>query len=317
MATDVVTSRLRGWLANLFIRSIRSVSKDEDRAEIIQWLALSREVIDSNKSKKDKFAELYALMDTRKTVQIVLNSVVAGVKNYKNSDLPLAVKVAVPVTLLAAPFIGGHGAGIAAFGGAIGLPALLLMFLGTAGITAILEAFVGDERARTYLAGVLLLIAHDEVLRHIRAAMKNGTQGEPREPARSEMPEDELEIRARLFAMDPFDFESHVMSFFRAAGLQAAATKPSGDGGIDGFAKHSDGRLIVVQCKRHALEHAVGRPDIQQFKGVIEENDAWRGYFVTTSRFTELALDSAERSSKMVLVEMNELVRWHKFAPSF
>ena len=317
MAANLVTSRLRDWLANLFIGSIRNVSRDEDRTEIIQWLELSRSVIGSDKSTKDKFTELYALMDARKTAQIVVNSVVESVKNYRNSNLPLAVKVAVPVTLLAAPFVGGQGVGVAALGTAIGLPALLLMFLGAAGITSVIEAFATDARTRTYLAGVLELIARDEVLRRIRAAMRSGTQGEPREPVRSEMPRDEHQIRVKLLVMTPYEFESHIMSFFKDAGWQAAATKPGPDGGIDGFAKHSDGRLIVVQCKRYAPENPVGKPDIQQFWGAVEENGAHQGYFVTTSRFTEHATNAANLSKKIMLVDLDGLVSWHKNSPIF
>jgi restriction system protein len=278
---------------------------------------LSRAVIDSDKSRKDKLTELYGLIDTRKTAQIVLNSVVEGAKNYKNSDLPLAVKAAVPMTLLAVPFIGGHGVGITALGGAIGLPALLVMFLGAAGITSVIEALVGDARARTYLAGIFELIARDEVLRHIRAAMKNGTQGQPREPVRAEMPEDEHQIREKLLATSPSDFESHVMSFFQGAGLDAAPTQQGADGGIDGFAKHSDGRLIVVQCKRFAADNIVGRPDIHRFWGALEENEARQGYFVTTSRFTQHPANSAKLSKKIILVDLDGLVGWHKADPVF
>lgn len=107
------------------------------------------------------------------------------------------------------------------------------------------------------------------------------------------------------------------MSFFEKAGLVAFATQPSNDGGIDGYAKYRDGRVIVVQCKRYASENAVGHPHIQQFLGAIEENKAWRGYFVTTSRFTYPAMKAAERSKKIVLVEIEELMRWHKSAPTF
>jgi hypothetical protein len=300
---------------NHFISSIRLVSKDEDRREVIQWLTLSREAIDSDKSMKDKFVDLYALMDTRRTVKIVLNGVTEGVKNYKSGNLPLAVKVAIPLTLLAAPFIGGQGAGVAAFGGAIGLPVLLLIFLGTSGITAIIEATVGNTNASTYLRVVLALIARDEALRRVRAAIKNGSQAEPTEPVRFDMPEDERELRERLLSMDPYNFERHVMSFFPVS-MSPAHTRKSNDGGYDGFARHPEG-LIVVQCKRNAPSNPVGSPVIQQFKGVIEENEAWRGYFVTTSRFTEGALESTELSCKLVLVEMNELVHWHKNRPSF
>jgi restriction system protein len=317
MTADVVTSRLRQWLAGLFIFSTRNVSKEEDRAEVIQWLKLSRAVIDSGKSPKDKFTQLYALIDSRKTAQIVLNSVVEGAKNYKNSDLPLAVKAAVPMTLLAVPFIGGHGVGIVALGGAIGLPALLVMFLGAAGITSVIEALVGGAQARTYLAGIFELIARDEVLRHVRAAMKNGTQGQPREPVRAEMPDDEHQIREKLLTMSPYDFENHVMSFFKDAGLEAAATQQGSDGGIDGFAKHSDGRLIVVQCKRFAADNIVGRPDIHRFWGAMEENEASQGYFVTTSRFTQHATKSANNSKKIELVDIDGLLAWHGSSPVF
>ncbi len=317
MIGEEVTARLRGWLINLFINSIKTVSKEEDRQEILRWLELSRQVIDSDRSTKDKFTELYALMDARKTAKIVLNSVVESVKNYKNADLPLAVKVSVPLTLLAVPLIGGQGAGLAALGGAIGLPVLLLVFLGSAGITSIIEAFIGNAKAKTYVEGVMALIAHDEVLRQIKAAIKNGMQGTPREPIRSEMPEDEIAMRTKLLAMDPFEFENHVVSFFRNAGMDALVTPQAGDGGIDGFAKYPDGRLIVIQCKRYASENAVGRPDIHQFWGAIEENKAWRGYFVTTSRFTDQAAKAAELSKKIVLIEIEELMRWQKSAPTF
>lgn len=106
------------------------------------------------------------------------------------------------------------------------------------------------------------------------------------------------------------------MSFFKAAGMIASVTKKSNDKGVDGIAKHPEG-LIVVQCKRYAPENPVGSEKIQQFKGAIEETEAWRGYFVTTSRFTAAALESAELSDKLVLVEMNELVRWHQSCPRF
>jgi hypothetical protein len=311
-----VTANLHGWLINLFISSIKNVSKEEDRQEILRWLDLSRQVIDSDKSTKDKFSELYALMDAKKTAQIVLNSIVESVKNYKNADLPLAVKVAIPLTLLAVPVIGGQGAGVAALGSAIGLPVLLLIFLGSAGITSIIEAFVGNAQARPYLGAMMALIAHDEMLRQIRAAIKNGTQGAPREPIRSEMPEDEIALRAKLIAMEPFEFENHVMSFFRDAGLDTVVTPRSNDGGIDGFAKRPDGHLIVVQCKRYS-ETPIGRPDIHQFRDAIEEYEAWRGYFVTTSHFTDPAMKSADLSRKIILIEMDKLVHWHKSAPTF
>jgi restriction endonuclease Mrr len=110
--------------------------------------------------------------------------------------------------------------------------------------------------------------------------------------------------------MDPYDFEKHVMSFFQQAGLLAWVTKKSNDAGVDGFARHSEG-LILVQCKRNATKNTVGRPTIQQFKGVIEENEAWRGYIVTTSSFTSGAIESATKNNKIILIGLQELIDWH------
>jgi restriction system protein len=88
------------------------------------------------------------------------------------------------------------------------------------------------------------------------------------------------------------------MSFFDAAGFEAWATRKSNDFGVDGFAIHPDG-LMIIQCKRNSTDNKVGRPTIQQFKGVIEEQNALRGYVVTTSTFTEDAIESAELSDKI------------------
>lgn len=110
--------------------------------------------------------------------------------------------------------------------------------------------------------------------------------------------------------MSPVDFECHVMAFFQDMGLLAWVTKQSNDAGVDGFARHASG-LIVVQCKRNALDNSVGRPVVQQFKGVVEENKAWRGYVVTTSYFTSGAVESAALNEQIVLVDMTELVAWH------
>jgi restriction endonuclease Mrr len=74
---------------------------------------------------------------------------------------------------------------------------------------------------------------------------------------------------------------------------------------------------MIVQCKRNATANKVGRPTIQQFKGVVEEQNAHRGYVVTTSAFTEEAIESAVLTSKIVLVSMDDLVRWHEEPPTF
>ncbi|MFN3075865.1 MAG: restriction endonuclease [Alphaproteobacteria bacterium] len=316
MDTDNKKSRLRAWLVRLFVRAIKKISREEDRAEVLQWLRQSRDVLSGDGPSRQKFADLYALINARKTAMIVVHGVVESVKNYKDSDLPLSTKLAIPVTLLAAPALVGHGAGVVALGGAIGLPVLLLVFLGTAGITAIIETFVKHEESRPYLYDVLTLIARDEILRRTSAVLRSAMCDDPVESRRFPMPEDEQKLRTKLLTMDPFDFERHVVGFFQGEGMRSWVTKKSNDLGVDGFATHPEG-TIVIQCKRYSPENPVGRPAIQQLKGVIEEHGALKGYLVTTSRFSSEARTSAELSEKLVLVDMDELVLWHSRVPQF
>ena len=46
---------------------------------------------------------------------------------------------------------------------------------------------------------------------------------------------------------------------------------------------------------------------MQQFKGVIEEQEATQGYIVTTSRFTREAQESAAMSPKIILGDIEQL----------
>jgi restriction system protein len=146
----------------------------------------------------------------------------------------------------------------------------------------------------------------------MKAAMKE----QPMDPTRFAVPMEEVALRKHLLGMDSFQFERHTMSFFDAAGFEAWATRKSNDFGVDGFAIHLDG-LMIAQCNRNSTDNKVGRPTIQQFKGVIEEQNALRGYIVTTPKFTEEAIQSAELSDKLILADMELLVQWHVTAPTF
>lgn len=101
------------------------------------------------------------------------------------------------------------------------------------------------------------------------------------------------------------------MSYFEQCGHATGLTASSNDFGVDGYVMHPDG-VIVVQCKRYAATNSVGRPAIQQFKGVIEEQGAYRGYFITTSRFTNEARESAAKSNRIILVDGPALFSWHR-----
>ncbi|WP_035660795.1 restriction endonuclease [Bradyrhizobium sp. Ec3.3] len=313
---DAIREGIGKWLVARFASAIKHTTRAEGRAVAVRWLSESRAVIASDLSPTEKLKKLNALVNSRTAIVAIAKSVSETVSNYRNSDLPLSMKIALPATLAAMPLFGGHAAGIAAFGGALGVPVLLLIFVGTAGITSIIEAVVSSPEARPHIVEIIDAIVQDERLRRASAEMKAAMKEQPMDPTRFAVPPEDLALRAYLLTMDPFQFERHTMSFFDAAGLESWTTRKSNDFGVDGFAIHPDG-LIIVQCKRNAKENRVGRPTIQQFKGVIEEHCALRGYVVTTSSFTDEAIESAGRSEKIGLVDMDALVRWHADSPTF
>jgi restriction system protein len=313
---DSVTEGIKRWVIGLFASAIKHTSRAEDRVVAIRWLSQSRDVVASDIRSIEKFKQLNALINSRTAIVAIAKTVSAAVSNYRKSSLPWSMKIALPATMAAIPLVGGHAAGIAAFGGALGVPVLLLIFLGAAGITSIIEAVVTSPEAQTHIAEIIDVIIQDERLRRTSAEMKAAMREQPMDPTRFAMPVEELALRQHLLSMDPFQFERHSMSFFQRAGLEAWATRKSNDFGVDGFAIHSDG-LIIVQCKRNSADNKVGRPTIQQFKGVAEEQNAYRGYFITTSAFTEDAIASAALTEKIILVGMDHLVRWHAEPPTF
>lgn len=210
---------LTNWIVGLFVRTIKSIPRPEARIETLNWLSSSREIVASSRSARDKFLELYRSLNARRGVAVAFESVASAVKAYAKSDLPLAAKLALPATVLALPFAGGQAAGIAAFGSAIGVPVLLLIFIGAAGITAIIEACATNETARAYTMSLLDRVAQDERFRAFRAAMRTGSQGEPRAPNRATSPID-ADREEWLRSMDPLEFQDHVMSFFLRIGSQ-------------------------------------------------------------------------------------------------
>ena len=84
----------------------------------------------------------------------------------------------------------------------------------------------------------------------------------------------------------------------------------SHDGGIDGFIKEDRLGLdiIYIQAKRWN-KNSIGRPEIQQFIGALQERHSKRGVFITTSKFSKQALEYIQNiESKVVLIDGEELV---------
>src|SRR6267154_4209669 len=117
---DAITEGIKKWLIGRFASAIKHTTRAEDRVLAIQWLSESRAVVASDLRSVEKFKKLNALINSRTAIVAIAKSVSEAVSNYRKSDLPLSMKIAMPATLAAIQLVGGHAAGIAAFGGALG-----------------------------------------------------------------------------------------------------------------------------------------------------------------------------------------------------
>lgn len=123
------------------------------------------------------------------------------------------------------------------------------------------------------------------------------------------------QLLARLSEQDPEFLEQAVLEVLVAMGYGGAEGSArriggSGDGGVDGVIDQDPLGLdqVYVQAKRYAPDNVVGRETIQAFVGALHGNQASRGIFITTSRFSTGARDYAARvASRLVLIDGNRL----------
>jgi restriction system protein len=82
----------------------------------------------------------------------------------------------------------------------------------------------------------------------------------------------------------------------------------AGDLAVDIVAYGRANNLIVVQCKKYAPENKIGSPEIQKFIGMMHvHHQTQSGIFVTTSTFTQPAIELAERHN-ILLIDGERLV---------
>lgn len=130
---------------------------------------------------------------------------------------------------------------------------------------------------------------------------------------RNELSHDLLE---RVKSCSPEFFERLVIDLLVAMGYGGSKSEAgqrvgkSGDGGIDGIIKEDKLGLDVVNIQAKRWQNPVGRPDIQAFVGSLAGNRAKKGVFITTSKFTDGAIDYVSRiEQKIVLIDGEELAQ--------
>ncbi len=109
-----------------------------------------------------------------------------------------------------------------------------------------------------------------------------------------------------FYSVDPYEFEDVIMEMYRRLGYTVYGTTYSNDRGKDGIAYKSNSKYLI-ECKRYAKENRVGRPHLQKFFAAMHEEDANKGFFVTTGYFAKTAYEYAE-SNNIVLISGTKLI---------
>lgn len=123
-----------------------------------------------------------------------------------------------------------------------------------------------------------------------------------------------VELLELLSRVTPTYFETVVLDVLHRCGYGATRDElkrvgGSGDAGIDGIISLDRLGLerVYVQAKRWQAN--VGRPQVQEFYGALAGQRATKGVFITTSLFTQQALDFARSVERIVLVDGHMLAQ--------
>ena len=122
------------------------------------------------------------------------------------------------------------------------------------------------------------------------------------------------ELLDRLRGIEPAAFEILVLRLLRAMGYGTSGdlehSGRSGDGGVDGIITQDKLGLdrIYIQAKRYAVGNNVQAPAIRDFLGALMQHQGDRGVFLTTSSFTQGAVEAAKHvPARIVLIDGSQL----------
>lgn len=128
------------------------------------------------------------------------------------------------------------------------------------------------------------------------------------------------ELLQRILEQTPQFFEHLVVDLIVKMGYggsfanSARVTQYAHDDGIDGIIYEDKLGLdkIYIQAKRYKLDNVVGKPQIQQFSGALDEPKATKGVFITTSSYSKEARQYVEKlnSKKIVLIDGQDLAQF-------
>jgi restriction system protein len=117
------------------------------------------------------------------------------------------------------------------------------------------------------------------------------------------------DLLQKVLEMSPEFFEKLVLDLLLNMGFgsrnkeMAIVTPTSHDNGVDGIIPEDALGLdkIYIQAKRYT-DNPVSKPEIHKFIGALDEQKATKGVFITTSKFTSGAKETAEKASKKIVL---------------
>ncbi|MCQ2327166.1 MAG: restriction endonuclease [Bacteroidales bacterium] len=128
-----------------------------------------------------------------------------------------------------------------------------------------------------------------------------------------------IELLTKVLEQSPEFFEYLVVDLLVKMGYggsfanSAMVTRFVHDDGIDGIIYEDKLGLdkIYIQAKRYKRENTIGKPQIQQFSGALDEKKSTKGVFITTSSYSNEAKNYVKQlSKKIVLIDGLELARY-------
>ena len=127
------------------------------------------------------------------------------------------------------------------------------------------------------------------------------------------------QIMDEVMKLSPYGFEKLVVKLLIGMGYgngiegAESVTQQSNDEGIDGIIKEDQLGFsnIYIQAKQWDPEISISRPEIQKFVGALQGQQAQKGLFITTAKFSSGAIKYAENLSgvKVVLVDGKTLTK--------
>lgn len=110
-----------------------------------------------------------------------------------------------------------------------------------------------------------------------------------------------------IYMISPRRFEEIVARIFSEIGFRTMLTKETRDGGVDVFLyDETSGELKgIVECKRNRKDRLVGIGTVQRLAGSAIQWEAKKAYLVTTSQFSQPAIQSARKISNHSNVDLD------------